>query len=436
MRMNTRTRWLLRFNAVLFTAGVLVALAALGWLSQRFVLSWDWTGQQQTALSDESVQLLERLEGTPRITAFVTPDGELATQVERLVLRYRAHAPDLELERVDPHREPERLREAGISHEGELLVQLGDQREHVPAPTEAYVSRALDRLMQASPRSLAWVNDHGQRDLQGQANHDLGQLGAGLEDQGYGLQGLSLVRHPVIPDDTTLLVLSGPQVDLLDGEQQLIQRYLEGGGNLLWLLEPEDMARLPELADTLGVSVTGHPVQDPRTEALLGVDDPGLSLVDDHPDHPVMADIQGPVLLPWAAALEVEPPADWEVRPLLQGADHHELPDRDATTPFLLGATLERPLDDDRRQRVAVIGDGDFLSNQFIGNAGNRKLGLALVDWLTDPGDAEIDYAAPSPDQRLDMGPVAVGVVGFGFLLGLPLLLALLGGLAWWRGRR
>ncbi len=436
MRMNTRTRWLLRFNAVLFTAGVLVALAALGWLSQRFVLSWDWTGQQQTALSDESVQLLERLEGTPRITAFVTPDGELATQVERLVLRYRAHAPDLELERVDPHREPERLREAGISHEGELLVQLGDQREHVPAPTEAYVSRALDRLMQASPRSLAWVNDHGQRDLQGQANHDLGQLGAGLEDQGYGLQGLSLVRHPVIPDDTTLLVLSGPQVDLLDGEQQLIQRYLEGGGNLLWLLEPEDMARLPELAETLGVSVTGHPVQDPRTEALLGVDDPGLSLVDDHPDHPVMADIQGPVLLPWAAALEVEPPADWEIRPLLQGADHHELPDRDATTPFLLGATLERPLDDDRRQRVAVIGDGDFLSNQFIGNAGNRKLGLALVGWLTDPGDAEIDYAAPSPDQRLDMGPVAVGVVGFGFLLGLPLLLALLGGLAWWRGRR
>ncbi|RLK47135.1 ABC-type uncharacterized transport system involved in gliding motility auxiliary subunit [Alkalispirillum mobile] len=436
MRMNTRTRWLLRFNAVLFTAGVLVALAALGWLSQRFVLSWDWTGQQQTALSDESVQLLERLEGTPRITAFVTPDGELATQVERLVLRYRAHAPDLELERVDPHREPERLREAGISHEGELLVQLGDQREHVPAPTEAYVSRALDRLMQASPRSLAWVNDHGQRDLQGQANHDLGQLGAGLEDQGYDLQGLSLVRHPVIPGDTTLLVLSGPQVDLLDGEQQLIQRYLEGGGNLLWLLEPEDMARLPELAETLGVSVTGHPVQDPRTEALLGVDDPGLSLVDDHPDHPVMADIQGPVLLPWAAALEVEPPADWEIRPLLQGADHHELPDRDATTPFLLGATLERPLDDDRRQRVAVIGDGDFLSNQFIGNAGNRKLGLALVDWLTDPGDAEIDYAAPSPDQRLDMGPVAVGVVGFGFLLGLPLLLALLGGLAWWRGRR
>ncbi|WP_421620681.1 GldG family protein [Alkalilimnicola ehrlichii] len=437
MRMNPRTRWLLRLNAVLFTVATLVALAALGWMSQRFVLAWDWSGQHRAGLSEQSVRLLEGLETPPRLTAFVTPGGELADQVERLARRYRGHRPDLVLETVDPRREPDRVRRAGVDHEGELLVELGERRERAAAPTEAHVSRALERLLRERERRVAWLTDHGQRDLQGQANHDLGRLGEALAQEGHHLQGLSLLRQPLIPENTDLLVLAGPQVDLLEGERRLLRRHVAGGGNLLWLLEPEDLHRLPGLAADLGVTVLGHPVRDPRTQELLGTGDPGLSLVDEHPAHPVMEAISGPVLLPYTAALAIAPAADdrWRVRPLLRGAEHHEL-DAAAEPPFLLGATLERPRPHGGEQRVAIIGGGDFLSNRFLGNAANRSLGLALADWLTDPGEPETDFTAPGLDQRLDMGPVAVTLFGFGFLIGLPALLALVGGLMWWRGRR
>lgn len=437
MRMTPRTRWLLRLNAVLFTAAVLVALATLGWMSQHFVLSWDWSGQQRAGLSTPSIQLLEHLETPPTITAFVSPSGELADQVQRLARRYRAHVPDLVLEIVDPRRDPERVRQAGVDREGELLIELGDRRERAAAPTEAHVSRALERLLQERPRQLAWLTDHGQRSLQGDANHDLGRLGEALAADGHRLQGLSLLRQPVIPADTDLLILAGPQVDLLDGERRLIRNHIAGGGNLLWLLEPEDPHRLPDLAADLGIAVLGHPVRDPRTGELLGIDEPGLSLLDEHPEHPVMETITGPVLLPYAAALAITPDDErWQVRPLLQGGDHHELDAAGAEPPFLLGATLERRTATDGHQRVAVIGGGDGLSNRFLDNAANRRLGLALVDWLTEAGRTETDFSPARPDQRLDMQPLAVALFGFGFLLGLPTLLALAGGWVWWRGRR
>ena len=52
--------------------------------------------------------------------------------------------------------------------------------------------------------------------------------------------------------------------------------------------------------------------------------------------------------------------------------------------PLDLGFALSRlsPRPDRREQRAVVIGDGDFLSNRFLGNGGNRELGQRVFNWL------------------------------------------------------
>jgi hypothetical protein len=84
---------------------------------------------------------------------------------------------------------------------------------------------------------------------------------------------------------------------------------------------------------------------------------------------------------------------------------------------------------------VAVIADGDFLSNEYLANGFNLDLGLSLINWLSlDDAYVSIPVRA-ARDRRLDM---SVGEK-FGmivFLFGVPLAAACTGIVVWWRRRK
>ena len=83
-----------------------------------------------------------------------------------------------------------------------------------------------------------------------------------------------------------------------------------------------------------------------------------------------------------------------------------------------------------------MIGDGDFLSNSFLGNGGNLELGMNLVNWLGSD-DAYINVPVrTAPDQSLTLSRTAqIGIV-FGFLVVLPVGLFASGIVIWWRRRK
>jgi ABC-type uncharacterized transport system involved in gliding motility auxiliary subunit len=83
-----------------------------------------------------------------------------------------------------------------------------------------------------------------------------------------------------------------------------------------------------------------------------------------------------------------------------------------------------------------VIGDGDFLSNTFLGNGGNRALGERIFDWLL--GDDKLVDLPPrgAPDRLLQISQGGLNAISVGFLIVLPLLLLLIGGAIVWRRRR
>jgi len=77
-----------------------------------------------------------------------------------------------------------------------------------------------------------------------------------------------------------------------------------------------------------------------------------------------------------------------------------------------------------------------FLSNTYLGNAGNLGLGLNMVHWLSHD-DAALNIRIKSaPDTSLVLGKVAQAVIGLGFLIGLPVLLLVTGILIWLLRRR
>ncbi len=448
MEQRNRQRLLMRLQNILFYVLFAVAVGLTGWLSSSYSFTWDWSAGARNSLSETSQQLLERLESPLNIVSFSPEDPQLRRQISDIIARYQRYSDKITLEFVNPDTRPDQVRQLGIQVAGELRLTYQGRSENLRTLSEEALSNTIQRLIQQQDRWIGILEGHGERRFDGRANHDLGGFGEELRQKGYHLQPLNLADTPEIPENIAVLVIAGPRVDYRADEVARISGYIEGGGNLLWLLEPEPLHGLDPLLRQLGLSLLPGTVVDANASAL-DLKDPAMALVPRYPDHPVTRGFALVTLYPHAAALEhTDKDGPWQSTPLLSTLPqswNESGPLRGEVTrdenkgerpgPLSIGIALDRTLGD-RQQRILVIGDGDFLSNSFMGNGGNLNLGLNILRWLSGDDKLLNIPARTAPDRTLELSTTAGAVIGLGFLFLLPLLLLAAGLLIWWRRRK
>ena len=457
MQVTRSSRRQLQFQNLVFVAGLLIFMGLLSWLSTRYSFDADWTSSGRNTLSIDSRQLLDEMPDPIQITAFATENALVREHIRDLIGRYQRHKPDVELKFINPDAEPDRIRELGITLDGELLLEYQGRKENVQSLSEQALTNSLLRIARQKQRKVRFLSGHGERDPLGQANHDLGIFGQLLERKGIALDTLKLAETPVIPADTSLLVIADPRIALLHGEIQLVHRYLQAGGNLLWLVEPGAIAGLDPVAEALGIEFLPGTIVDATTQ-LFGIDNPAFALITAYPMHPVTREMSSLTLYPQATALDVTAPQEWQSEPLLTTLNRAwteigPISDTDTIRfdedsdermgPLDIGFVFSRVKnkkdtgDDESgaEQRVAVIGDSDFLSNAYRGNGGNVELGLNLFNWLNHDDQFITVTARTASDVNLELGKTAQIIIGFGFLFGIPLVLLGTGAAIWWRRR-
>jgi ABC-type uncharacterized transport system involved in gliding motility auxiliary subunit len=444
-----------RLDGWLFALLLLLAVGALGYLGNRYAYEADWTANGRTSLSATSRAVLASLDGPVEIVSYANPQGDLRQTVAGFLQRYQAVKPDLSLRFVDPQLDPAKMRELGISVDGALILHYHDHEQRLDELSERSLTNALERLVRGSDRLVAFVTGDGERRADGQANADLGTFVTQLEGRGLRALPLNFAQVTRVPQHTDLVVLASPALALSSGAVQALVDYVQNGGNLLWLTEPgnEDLGLTP-LAAALGVRVLPGVLVD-GGGAALGLHDPRQLALGDYPPHAITRGLTLTTLFPQVSALAQVAPTDWASKPLLRSGvqswtEFHPIDNsKPSDIRFDAGAgELKGPLDfgfalsrlspspDKSEQRAVVLGDGDFLSNSFLGNGGNRALGERVFDWLL--GDDKLVDLPPrgAPDRLLQISQAELNAVSVGFLLVLPLLLLLLSALIVWRRRR
>ncbi|QYZ66642.1 MAG: mucin [Gammaproteobacteria bacterium (ex Lamellibrachia satsuma)] len=434
------------FQNTLFYLQLLAVLLLTAWLSSRFELQWDWTRNGSNTLSKTSIETLAHAEGPITITVYAAKQPALREKVESFIERYHRFKPDLTLKFIDPIQHPGAARRQGITLSGELLIDYRGRQERLQQLDEITLTNAIHRLLRTETHWLVGLEGHGERSLLGEANHDLGLFGSALQQKGIKTISLNLVDTPDIPDNTSLLVVASPQKTLLQAELSRLQLYLEQGGNLLLLLDPGQDTVLSPLLASLGLETLPGILVDANVREL-GIDDPSIALVSQYSPHPVTRDFNLITLYPQALALQSSVSSPWHVVPLLQtlqnswnetGAIQGEIqrnPEAgEMPGPLTIGYAMSREKNSGT-QRVIVVGDGDFLSNAYLGNAGNQDLGITLINWLTAEENLDIQ-SHQATDKTLLLSPLAQGIIGLGFLILLPLLLLATGGLIHWGRKR
>jgi ABC-type uncharacterized transport system involved in gliding motility auxiliary subunit len=445
-----------RFGNALHALLVIAVAVLLAFLSTRFGFEQDWSHARGSSLGDESVALLKSLDAPVDVTSYASHQGGLRAVIADFIDRYRRAKGDVTLRFVDPDEDPSAMRAAGVNVDGELEIRYKDRSERLKVLSEAEFSGALLRLSRTRTRIVAFLEGEGERQPLGKANADLGQFVAALDGRGLRAVPLPLASTGKVPDNADLVVIANPQTKLAPAVAAELVDYVDRGGALLWLTEPDEDVGLDDLAVTLGIRALPGTVVDAKAQAF-GLGDPSFVAMSQYPPSAITKDFALTTLLPQPAALARRADARWALQAILRSSDKSRnetghIPkagensdtirqDADAGEipgPLDLGFALTRvsPRPDRHEQRAVVIGDGDFLSNSFLGNGGNRELGQRVFDWLLGD-DAQVNVPDRSaPDRELKLSQGALSLLALAFLVGLPLLLVLCGGTLWWRRRR
>ena len=451
MRIDRRFRLHALFQSALFLALLVTLVALLAFVAREYRKEWDVTRSARNTLSDATTGVLKQLDGPLNVTAYAVAQdasgADLHKWVRERLRPYQRVKPDIVLEIVDPREDPKRATSAGIRSPNELVFQYHGRTEHLPVAdlNEQNFANLLMRLMRGANSLVLWLEGHGERRLDGIANHDLGEFGRQLQQRGLKLNSVNLALAQEVPSNAAMLVIASPQADLQPGEVQKIKRYLDAGGNLLWLIDPEPLRGLQPIAESLGLVLTPGTVVDPTLKPRTGP--PAFAVASSYAHHPVTTGFQLNTVFPFARQIGTLENEQWRVTTLVEAAprgwvelsklDERATFDknRDFPGPVPVAAAFERSLGD-RQQRVVVVGTGQFLSNTFLGNGGNLQLGLAMVNWLVGEDNLVAIEPRPAADARIDLEPFMLYLVAFSFLVALPLAFILIGGLIWWRRRK
>lgn len=449
MKTSNPSRFQLRLQSAIFLVLFLIAVGLLVTLTREYTAQWDITRNSRNSLSQASTDVLKSLPGPVSITAYATQQdprlGDVRKIIREFVSLYSLAKPDLTLKFVDPAEQPQLTRSAGIQANGEMVVEYQGRNEHLTNLNEQMLTSLLTRLARAGKRMAFYLDGHGERKLDGMANHDLGDFGRKLEAKGFKTESLNLTLAQDVPDNASLLMIASPQVDLMPGEVEKLKKFLEKGGNLLWLIDQEPLHGLQPLAENLGLVLTPGTVVDPAAEQLNA--SPTMALGAVYGRHPATLGFNLVTAFPYARTIGSSEGKGWQASSLIEVAPQGWVEtgkldetmaydkNRDTPGPATIAIALERSVED-RNQRVIVVGNGGFLSNTYLGNGGNLDLGLNLFNWLAGDDSLITIPTKAAQDTSLNLSKNAAAVIAIGFLIVLPLAFIGIGISTWWRRRK
>ncbi len=286
MKITRRTQHLIRLQQAVFYLLLVAVIVLLAKVTIDTNRQFDWTANARHTLSDSSLQLLQELDEPVQLQVFVSPDYQYRSAVTELLGRYQQHSDKLDIRYIDPAFSPNIVREMNIQQQGEIVVSRGDQQQHVFDLSEQSLTNALISVSRLQQQWLVFIDGHGERSLFEQNNFSLSTWARQLENQGFKLHAQNLVDNPDLPDNTAALVIASPLRDWLPGEVALVRDYINDGGNLLWLADPEQTTSLAPLSEALGIEFAKGTVMDPNS-IMLGLEDPRFVLISDYANHPV-----------------------------------------------------------------------------------------------------------------------------------------------------
>ena len=338
------------------------------------------------------------------------------------------------------------------------LRLYNDMMKH---PSETEITSALKRFLVPAPK-VAFLTGHGERNVNSAGERYYYTFARSiyfrqsLINQGFDATELN-VKDQDIPEDINILVIADMRSSLSPEEMAKLERYIERGGNLFILGEPNRQEAMNPLLSKFGVELM------PGTLVQLHEDHLPSIITAKLTDHAAAQCFRykqlkgwgGSLVMPDASPLRYSTNSGYEGKPramTLEKGSWNELETTDfldgelsinasigeleQSYPVVLSLTRQRG---DKEQRIVITGDADCISNGELANSRNGIFAINFnfitetFKWLSY-GEFPIDTSRPDTvDNTIFLSRKASPWIKF-FAMGvIPFILAFAGFMVWYR---
>ncbi|MFN4843301.1 MAG: GldG family protein [Dolichospermum sp.] len=470
-------------NALIATLSVLVILGLINFLGIRYHLRLDLTDTQLFTLSPQSRELVSNLPETMKVWLFTK---EKNSQDQELLDNYHRQSNKFKFEYVDPELKPGLVDRFGVKDYGEVYLEFQTKRQLVQRISEderlseIKLTNRLQQMINPKTAKVYFLQGHSEHPLSG-SKGAISKAIQGLIDKNFTISTLNLAERPQVPNDADVVIVAGPQKELLTGEVTTLQNYLNRGGNLLLMIDPNTNPKIDTLLKEWGVRLDNRLVIDNSGESLqLG---PATILVTEYGQHPITQDFANNIsVYPLTRPLEIDPVSGVESMVLLktkpypnswaesdQKSEKLEFnEDKDLKGPLTLGVALTRKLLNSptaipnpiptaqnspttipnpipttttspttaKESRLVVFGNSNFATDSLFEQQLNGDVFLNTVSWLSQQDEKLLSIRPKEPkNRRIIISNLEANLLTISAVILLPLLGLLTGFIIWWKRR-
>ena len=456
--------------SILIVLGILVAINYLG---SRQNKRWDLTKSGEFTLSDQTRNILAKLDAPLTITAF-EKSTEMARFKDRLP-EYGFASKQVSIDYVDPDAKPALARQYQVQSYGTVVFEYKGRTERVVGDSEQDLTNGIIKVVSGAKKTVYFLQGHGERDPNSTERPGYAAIKGALERENYGVERLPLIQAGAVPDAATALVVAGPTSDLLPPELAAIEAYLAKGGKLLLMLDPPSANTAPALplfeglATQWGAAVGRDVIVDASGLGQLIGSSYDTPVSVSYPQHPINERFETLTAFPLARSVKAETgPGGVTAQPIVQtgerswaeadidsvaakdGPKLDEAKGGDRQGPIAVGAAASQPVKTAEpaapaeakpadtkppETRVVVMGDSDFASNVAINISGNRDFFMNIVGWLSQQENLIAIRPKEAGDSRLTLTNDQARRIAWLALLVVPGFILALGVNTWWRRR-
>src|SRR4030042_658108 len=232
-------------NLLLVIVLVLGIVGLLNYFLSKNNYRMDFTSAKLHSLSDQSVSVLENLKTDIAFKCFFRDGNFGRAAMENLLKIYPYHSGKIKYEFIDPDKNPALVKRYDVTQDGTTVIEAGDKESRITTTTEEDITNALIKATRAAKKVIYFLEGHGEESVEEAGDNGYATVKTELEKLGYEVKKQTLALADRFPKDCALLIVPGPQKDLLPNEYETIRAYLKDGGRVLFMVDPETATLLP-----------------------------------------------------------------------------------------------------------------------------------------------------------------------------------------------
>ncbi len=442
--------------ATVYILVVLAGVVVANTLADRHNKSFDSTANKRYSLSDQTAKIVNGLRQDATITYF--DQSTRFREGKDLLDQYANLSRRVRVEYVDPDKNPQLAREAGIRNFGTAVVQVGDKREEAKSMTEEGITGAFIRDLKTNTRTVCFVNGSGEHQADDRDREGLSGFKDLLSKDNYDSKTIDLLQKAEVPKECTTLIVAGPTRNYEQPEVDAVKKYVEDGGRALLMLDPPLKLGHSEIADNdaltallqgWGVSLSKDLILDLNPIGQLAGLGPQVALVTSYSSQPIVNEMKGTATgFPLARSMEIKNTDKTSVQKLfdssgsslatsnLSSAAVDVNDPKNKKGPLTIAAAGTYNTGKENSQgRFVVVGSSSWAANRFINFNGNNDLALNAVNWLASDEDLISIRPKQREDRRITMTRAQLNLVRVTSQFILPLVVVMAGVGVWWKRR-